>query len=99
MIEIGEEFYRFKKTSERPTDQIRMMILKVWFPDFEILKKQQQMNRETCPQDTNTRIETVNIEKRTLKHSNLNITYTNTEQTITQKEKMFRNYKENDVRK
>ena len=55
----------------------------------------QQINRETCQLDPNTRTEPVNTEKQEqiiqtqpLCNSNQNITYPNTEQTLTQEEKI-----------
>ena len=45
-------------------DQAGMIINKDWFSDFEILEIYQQINRESCQQDPNTVIETINIEKK-----------------------------------
>ena len=37
MIEISEECVRFKTTSQRLAEQVRMIIKKDWFSDLEIL--------------------------------------------------------------
>ena len=71
-----------------------MIMMKGWFSDIEnILEIHQKVNRITCQQDPDTRIETVNSEKRehfnqieTQSISNRKTTPPNTE--LTQEEKI-----------
>ena len=57
MIEIWQECARFQ-TSQRLDDQVRTIIKKGWFSDFEILEIHQKMNNE---QDSNTAPDTSSI--------------------------------------
>ena len=49
MIEIWQECTSFQTTSQRFTDQVRTMIKKGWFSDFEILEIRQKTNNEQDP--------------------------------------------------
>ena len=51
MIEIWEEFARFKTTNQRLANQARIIIKKGCFSDFKILKIHQQINKKTSQLD------------------------------------------------
>ena len=51
MIETWQEYVSFQATSQRLADQIKTIVKKGWFSDFEILEIHQKTNNE---QDTNT---------------------------------------------
>ena len=63
MIDIWEEFTRFKITNKRLADQAKMIIKKDWFYNLEIFEIHQKVNKETCQLDPNTISETLNREK------------------------------------
>ena len=46
MIEIWQECASFQTTSQRLADQVRTIIKKGWFSDFEILEIHQKINNE-----------------------------------------------------
>ena len=60
MIEIWQECTSFQATSQRLVDQVRTIIKKDWFSDFEILDTHQKTNNE---QDSNTISDTPTIDK------------------------------------
>ena len=104
LIEIWKQCIRYKTTNQRFGDRARTIIKKGWFSDLEILEIHQQMNRKSCQQDTNTIIETLNIEKqepsnqiKTPSNRNRNTTPSiNSKLVQTQEEKNeCSNYKEN----
>ena len=46
MIEIWEEYASFQIISQRLADQVRTIIKKGWFSDFETLEIHQKINNE-----------------------------------------------------
>ena len=60
MIEIWQRYNNFQTTSQRLADQVRTIIKKDWFSDFEIIEIQQKINYQ---QGNNTLPDTSNINK------------------------------------
>ena len=58
MIEIWQECSNFQTTSPRLADQVRTIIKKGWFSDFEIIKIHQKINNQ---QGNNTVPDILNI--------------------------------------
>ena len=85
MIEIWEEYARFRTISQSLADQVRTIIKKAWFFDLEILEIRRKTNSES-KQDTNTITDTPNIEKQ--EQLNRNDQQINNNQNTTQEEEM-----------
>ena len=66
MLNILEECARFKITSRRIVNLARMIVKESWFYDFQILEIHQQAHRESCQQDPNTKIATLNTKNKNI---------------------------------
>ena len=69
MIEIWVELARYKPTNQRLNDQVRKIIKKGWFSDFEIVEIHQLIYWETY--QTTTTIGTETIIQKLTETSNL----------------------------
>ena len=93
MIEIWQEGSSFQKTSQRLADQVRTMIKKGWFSDPEILEIHRKINNrqvtDTVPDTSNTiKQKQFNWNEPPTSENWSNTQVNNTEQTLTQEEKV-----------